>query len=245
MEGVELRAKLSCAVQRFWQTRTSQAESQGAKTGTKDAGKRGSVTGGKHLDGFIDLVSAVLTKSGLQDGTIYRRKRVELPGFYRAAKQWDLIVVADGTLLASIEFKSQVGPSFGNNVNNRVEEALGNATDLWTAYREGAFKESQRPWLGYFMLLEEAPGSVSPVKAEEPHFPVFPEFRNASYAKRYELLCHRLVRERLYDGACLLMSSEEAGLRGEYREPSAEIGFTQFISALTARAIAYVQTKRP
>jgi hypothetical protein len=244
MDVVELRGKLSEAIRHFWKTRTSQAERQGSKTGEKDAGKRGAVTGGKHLDGFIDLVSAVLTKNGIQDGTIYRRKRVELPGFFRAAKQWDLIVVADGALLASIEFKSQVGPSFGNNVNNRVEEALGNATDLWTAYREGAFKESQRPWLGYFMLLEEAPGSVCPVKAEEPHFPVFPEFRDASYAKRYELLCHRLVRERLYDGVCLLLSSEKAGLRGEYREPSAEIGFEAFITALTARAIAYVQMKK-
>jgi hypothetical protein len=100
--------------------------------------------------------------------------------------------------MASIEFKSQIG-SFGNNYNNRTEEALGSATDLWTAYREGAFKESPRPWLGYFMLLEEAPGSITPVGVAEPHFPVFQEFRNASYSRRYELFCQKLVRERLYD----------------------------------------------
>ena len=56
-------------------------------------------------------------------------------------------MVVDGTLLAAFEFKSQVGPSFGNNFNNRTEEALGSATDLWTAFREGAFQTSQRPWL--------------------------------------------------------------------------------------------------
>jgi hypothetical protein len=61
------------------------------------------------------------------------------------------------------------------------------AADLWTAYREGAFRDSPRPWLGYFMLLEEAPRSVTPVAVSEPHFPVFAEFRDASYAKRYEL----------------------------------------------------------
>ncbi len=40
-----------------------------------------------------------------------------------ARKKWDLLVV-EGCLIAAIEFKSQVG-SFGNNYNNRTEEALG------------------------------------------------------------------------------------------------------------------------
>ena len=50
-----------------------------------------------------------------------------------------------GQLIAIVEFKSQVGPSFADSYNNRTEEALGNATDLWTAYGEGACKLSQRP----------------------------------------------------------------------------------------------------
>ena len=91
-----------------------------------------------------------------------------------------------------MEFKSQVG-SFGNNFNNRVEEALGNATDLHTAYREGAFKPSPAPWLGYLMLLQQVPKSTGPVKVKEPHFPVLREWRGApSYTKRYELFCQRL-----------------------------------------------------
>jgi len=36
----------------------------------------------------------------------------------------------------AIELKSRVG-SFGNNVNNRTEEAIGNAADIWRAYEEG------------------------------------------------------------------------------------------------------------
>ena len=82
-----------------------------------------------------------------------------------ALKKWDLLVVADGQFLAGIEFKSQVG-SFGNNYNNRTEEAIGSATDLWAAYREGAFKPSARPWLGYLMLLEETPESMRSVRAQ-------------------------------------------------------------------------------
>src|SRR3990172_1239032 len=115
------------------------------------------------------------------------------PGFFRATKDWDLIAVVDGNLVAVVEFKSQVG-SFGNNFNNRTEEALGNATDLRTAYRDGAFKSSQRPWLGYFMLCEDAPKSTRARKSfPEPHFDVFREFRSTSYADRYALLCKRLV----------------------------------------------------
>jgi hypothetical protein len=67
--------------------------------------------------------------------------------------------VKDGKLIAAIEAKSQVGPSFGNNFNNRTEEAMGSALDLWTAYREGAFHTSPHPFLGYFFLLEDCQAS--------------------------------------------------------------------------------------
>jgi hypothetical protein len=128
------------------------------------------------------------------------------------------------------------------NFNNRTEEALGNAVDLWGAFREGAFKPSQRPWLGYLMLLEDAPGSTRPVKVAEPHFKVFPEFKVASYAMRYDLLLTKLVRERLYDAACLLMSTRDRGLRGQYSEPNPELGFQNFISSLLAHAVTIART---
>ena len=92
-------------------------------------------------------------------------RRVELPGWFRAEKKWDLVIVHESELIAAVEFKSQIGPSFGNNFNNRTEEALGSATDIWAAYREGAFKPSSRPYLGYLMLLEDSdfPKTVSEV----------------------------------------------------------------------------------
>ena len=102
-------------------------------------------------------------------------------------------------LVAAVEFKSQIGPSFGNNFNNRSEEAIGTAQDIWTAYREGAFSMPERPWLGYLMLLEDCPRSTAPVAVRQPHFPVLPEFVDASYSRRYQLVLSKLVRERLYD----------------------------------------------
>src|SRR5208337_2257809 len=99
------------------------------------------------------------------------------------------------------------------------------------------------PWLGYLMLLEEAPASLSAVRAREPHFKVFPEFKEASYAKRYEILLTKLVRERLYDSACFLMSNAKDGVRGMYREPAPELGFQNFIASLMAKAIAVAKSQ--
>jgi hypothetical protein len=237
----DLRPSIEKAVQHFWQVRAGQASIQGTRTGRRDQGARRAATGGKQMAGFEQLVASLLVEhAGIAEESIIFRKRLELPGYFRPEKRWDLLVIVEGNLLASIEFKSQVGPSFGNNYNNRTEEAIGNATDLWTAYREGAFKLSQRPWLGYLFLLEDTPKSMTPVKTCEPHFPVLAEFQGTSYAQRYTLLLTKLVRERLYDSACLLMSDAKEGRRcGAYSEPSRELGFRQFATSLLATANAF------
>lgn len=235
--------QVSDAIKLFWLTREKQSKSQGLKSGQKDAGLRAAVTGGKHLDGFTNVCRDLFIAGGVPEVHVYWNKKRELPGYYRAEKSWDLVVVADGHLLALIEFKAQVGPSFGNNFNNRTEEALGNAHDLWAAYREGAFAPSARPWLGYVFILEDCPGSQRPVNVAEPHFPVFQEFRGASYAKRYEILLTKLLRERLYDGACLLLTKKETGIKGVYTTPNAELSFREFAAGLSARAIAYSESQ--
>jgi hypothetical protein len=233
----EWQDRLSEAIRYFWKTRQQQSDKQGSKTGTRDAGSRTAVTGGKQLDGFVELLRDFLGESGLDRTCIYTSKKVELPGWYRAEKKWDLLIVREGTLIAAMEFKSQVG-SFGNNFNNRTEEALGNAADIWAAFREGAFAPSIRPWLGYVMVLEEAKKSLSPIGVQEPHFKVFEEFRGASYAKRYEILLTKLVRERLYDSATLILTDRQTGRDGTYVEPSPELGFENLLVSLKARAVA-------
>jgi hypothetical protein len=241
MSGYNARVK--AAVKHFWKTRGRQSAKQGTTTGRRDSGARSAVTGGKQMDGFVELVRDLLIEAGLPDDSIYCNSRLELPGYFRAEKKWDLLVVVDGILLAAFEFKSQVGPSFGNNFNNRTEEALGSATDLWTAFREGAFKVSQRPWLGYLMLPEECPRSMNPVAVREPHFPVFPDFHDASYCRRYELLLNHCMRERLYDSACFLLSKQSSGSKGTFREPSLEMAFDQFAASFLGRAFAFVKSR--
>lgn len=234
------QARVAQAVQYFWKTRARQDRQQGQQSGRRDYGQRKAATGGKQLDGFRDLLGELLVEAGLPESVIFRhgRQDVTLPGFFRPTKLWDLVVVANGHLLASIENKALCGPSFGNNFNNRVEEALGSSTDFWTAFREGAFDKSPRPFLAYLLLLEEGPGSTQPVGVVEKHFGVFAEFREASYARRCEECLRRLVRECCYDAACLLLSSEESGLTGDFREPAADLTFERFSRLLCNHTVA-------
>lgn len=196
------------------------------------------------MNGFIDLLSHVVKQAGVTDACINCKESIELPGFFRPTKQWDMLVVVEGKLLVVLEAKSQVGPSFGNNFNNRGEEALGSAVDLWTAYRDGAFRDSPKPWLGYLFLLEDCPRSTAPVSVSEPHFQVFPEFVGASYAKRYEILCRKLIRERHYEAAAFLTSRVDSGLRGDYVEPASDLTIFGLVASLTAHVSAFAMTRK-
>ena len=226
------------AVKVFWKRR-EKARAKKAQTGQSDQGERGSVTGGKNMDGFIDLVVDLVNANGLPNASIHRKvSLLTLPGYFRPTKRWDLLVLSGSQLVAAIELKSHVGPSFGNNFNNRAEEAVGSATDLWTAYREGAFGDQTRPFSGWLMLVEDAPASQRAVRCETPHFPVFPAFVGASYLRRYELLCRRLVRERLYTTAAVISSPRSAAATGEYRSQSDMTGLKTFVTSLAGHVAA-------
>jgi len=226
-----LEQRVSEAVRFFWTIRVKQKKKQDT-SGKRDQGSRGAATGGRQLDGFIQLVADLLIESGVPQESVLCKKKLDLPGYFRPDKRWDLLVVHDGRLLAAAEFKAHIGPSFGNNFNNRTEEAIGNAADIWTAYREGALKLSPQPWLGYLMFLEKAPGSTKPVVCSENHFPVLKGFQNASYAKRYEIFCQKLIRERLYHASCLLLSEQGKGLAGCFSEPLKLLSFHKFTRSL-------------
>lgn len=138
MESENLNRRVSNAIAHYWLTRENQLNRQ--KTmGRSDQGARSAVTGGAQMDGFIELITDLIMAAGVDKKYVFYKQRLELPGFFRPTKEWDLLVVRDDQLILALESKSQVGPSFGNNFNNRAEEAMGSALDLWTAYREGAF----------------------------------------------------------------------------------------------------------
>jgi len=242
MDDGTLAARVRDAVAAYWATRDKQAGKQ-RSSGAADQGARSAVTGGAQMDAFVELATDLLVDAGVRRECIFHQKALELPGYFRPTKEWDLLVVRDGQLLVALETKSQVGPSFGNNFNNRTEEAMGSALDLWTAYREGAFNRTVKPWLGYLFLLEDCPESNAPVKTREPHLPVFREFKDASYAKRYEIFCRKLLRERDYQAAAFLMSDRRKGAAGQYTQRAEDLTFSLFARSLAAHVSVYQGTR--
>lgn len=225
------------AVKLFWNSRETAIQQQ-VEAGKVDAGTRGAVTAGKNMDGFASLMVDLVEANGLKDTTVIHGSRlVTLPGYFRPTKQWDLLILREKRLVAALEFKSQVG-SFGNNFNNRTEEAIGTAHDLWTAYREGAFGEQPKPFVGWLMLVEDQAKSRAPITDKSPHFPIFPDFKGASYADRYNILCKKLVQEQLYTSACIMLSPQSAKDTGEYADMSELTSLDTFITTLAGHIAA-------
>ncbi|MEZ4391624.1 MAG: PaeR7I family type II restriction endonuclease [Polyangiales bacterium] len=245
---IDLDERFRAAVESFWQTREVQAKNQ-ARRGRVDAGTRGAVTGGAQMAAIESLIVQLLCEVGLRPDELRTGSSLDLPGFFRPEKRWDLLVIADRTLVAAIEFKSQVG-SIGNNFNNRTEEALGNSVDLWTAFREGRFgvPTPPEPFLGFFFLLEDTLAVHRPVRPAESHFAVDPIFKvgrdGVSYARRYEILLQRLVAERKYSAGCLTLSSRGARGRGATVEhPSADLSFKRFAASLQGHAVTFLRSR--
>lgn len=229
-------------VQQFWTGRSNALDNDEVRS---QGGERAGVLGGKNMDGFLTLISELVKRNGLPHAAIHTVSRplLTLPGYFRPTKLWDVIVIDRGSLVAAIELKSHVGPSFGNNFNNRAEEAIGTATDLMTAVRENALGDQPRPFVGWLILVEDCLRSRSPVRERSPHFQVFPEFQGVSYLGRYEVLCRRLMQENLYTQAAILVSPRTAAVDGEFGEMSPLTGLTSFVAGLAGHVAAWAAVR--
>lgn len=238
LDLVNYEQKAREAVKFFWKNRATATQKQIA-SGKIGQGERVGVTSGKNMDGFLALVLNIIKANGLAHADIHqRRAMLTLPGYFRPSKLWDLLVIYKRELIAAIELKSQVGPSFGNNFNNRTEEAIGTAHDLWTAYRERAFSKQPRPFVGWLIMVEDCPESRKPVRDISPHFSTFKDFKGTSYLERYDLLCQRLVQEQLYTTAAIIATPRSAVDTGEFSNLSAMTNLKTFVSALAGHTAA-------
>ena len=226
--------RLRQAIRAFWKGRRTAAAKQ-QQAGKADQGNRAAVTGGKNLDGFRGMILDVARMRGPKGVEVhFNKSMVVLPGFFRPSKLWDILIIHRGRLLAAFELKSLCGPSFGNNANNRCEEAIGSAHDFRKAQSEGLFGRGAAPFLGYFIFVEDAPASRSPVTTASPHFPADKCFQGASYQTRMRILCERMVENQLYSAASVLVAAPDGD--GSYRNLS---GTTSLLSML-ARVEGYL-----
>lgn len=229
-----LEDELSAGVSEFWRLREEQGKTQKDGDGVQDTGMRSSVTGGKHLGPIEQMVVRIFRECGVPAAHIHAKHRNYLPGYYRESKNWDIVVHNGVHLIAVVEFKSQVG-SFGNNQNNRIEEAIGQAVDLWKLSEADGFGPLPA-WFAYFMLLEDSPKVLKPVRKKKMIVDPLEVFQKTSYVDRYQLAFQRMRRERLLDAAALIVADKEAG---GWRAPSPDLSIRSFATAIAAR-VAWV-----
>lgn len=252
-------------VEQFWSGRSDVLANDVERV---QGGERDGVLAGKNMDGFLSMVVHIVTGNGLPDARIFTKGRSDLtlPGYFRPTKLWDVIVMDGPHLVAGIEFKSHVG-SFGNNFNNRAEEALGTATDIQKAMKEGVIGEQARPFLGWLILVEDCDKSCKTLRTTSNHFPPMQDFLAAqqtelvaqpptgrqrkkparksvdmvSYLQRYEILCRRLMAEGLYTRAALLASPRNGN---DFRELSQLTGLHHFAAGLAGHVASWAEVKR-
>ncbi|HCG99919.1 MAG TPA: restriction endonuclease [Actinobacteria bacterium] len=219
------------AVTKCWTIRADAAERQ-ADRGITDVGLRAEVTSGRHMAPLENLVAQIFIDAGLPESSLFLKSKRELPGYFRAEKQWDIVAVHKGSLVAAVELKSQLG-SYGKNLNNRAEEAIGNAMDLIVAGKEDLLGP-RPPWLGYVFIMQDDEESCAPVGVREPHFPTDREFKDASCQKRIAIMCRRFLIQRLYNAAWFVTGKPEATVES-VEEPDLELTFAKFAAAIRGR----------
>lgn len=225
------------AVAEYWNVRAEQAV-RSREAGILNTGLRAEVTGGQHLNALQTLLVQVFADAGIPPHLMQVRRR-PIPGYFRRDKSWDVVVMIDSRVVGIIELKSIVGRSPGQNFNNRTDEALGQAMDVWTAVERGLIDTPLRPWLGYFMLIEDNTAFNTPVKPRVPVWPADPVFDSSSYATRFEIFFERMVRERLLDAGCLILGERETGA---VHFPSETLSFQSFAAAIHGRCLQFRAT---
>lgn len=236
------RADVTAALLAFWTARDEAAAAQAAK-GNIQTSTLSSVTAGNHLDRVAQLVARLCVAAGAPTAQVYFNappgdpmKRpgagvgYTLPGYFRPSKQWDICCYANGKPIVAVELKSQVG-SFGNNANNRAEEAIGSATDLREAMRTGLINSDL--WIGYVFVMEDSQGATDPITGNASLLAKDPIFGKASYADRIRRLSERLVESGLYRAAWPVATTRPPDFKWKEMSP-VESGYAKFANSLQA-----------
>ena len=143
----DFEARTRLAVKTYWSTLASQATRQSSDASRADHGNRMAVTGGKQMDGFCAVVRAgPWWTLGWLTPRFYKTRGLSFQAISGRRRNGTCLCLEKAFSWQLSEFKSQRGPSFGNNFNNRTEEAVGVANDiyLWPLPGESFRREEPR-----------------------------------------------------------------------------------------------------
>ena len=81
----------------------------------------------------------------------------------------------------------------------------------------------------------------APIRDVLPNFPVFTSFYRVSCAECYNILCRKLVQERLYTAVLIIISACLDVSIGEYSELTNMTGLRTFVTELAGYAVEEVE----
>ncbi|MCL2148431.1 MAG: PaeR7I family type II restriction endonuclease [Methanomassiliicoccaceae archaeon] len=231
-----MRKELEEAILHSFLVREKAAEVQ-IERGVVDTGMRSQVTSGKHLDRLIDVMTHDMEGCGAPvSGIFSKNSGTELPGWFRATKKWDILLFIRENLAAAVELKTIYG-SYGNNLNNRAEEAVGVAVDAKMAIEKELMNRAIPPLLGYVLIVKKEEGSVARcMDPREPHFKTDAVFHGTSYIGRLMAMCQRLSREGLYGAVWFVVADP---LSGSVEEPDPQLSYDRFIAEIIGKIGAF------
>jgi hypothetical protein len=220
-------ARVEHALRTWLDVRRTQAETSTA-SGRGQEGGRSAVTGGRHLDAVHQLVADEIRATGATGLHIHKNKGATLPGFYRATKSWDLVLVQDGIPVLAVEYKSMLG-SEGKNLNNRADEIFGMAEDTRQAELNGLLPPQMRR--AYVFVMSDNPKTDKPVGVSRTLGMADPAFDGASYVQRMAIMLRRMRDTGLFHMTWAVAVKEEPF---SWSEPDPEVGWERFAADLHA-----------
>lgn len=198
----------------FW-TEKDEAMRRNAAAGRSGHGAQ--ARDARHMKPLAFFVRQMFIDAGLDESEVFIDRAI--PGYYRRSKNWDVVATHKGQLVGLVELKSQVG-SEGNNGNNRIEEALGNAFDAVTAQELNQAFGSLSVWTAFCIVFGSDPGSSRTVGMRTPPlFELDPAFDDMTYGSQWELAVERFIQTRAYDAGWMVVSWIEGGQYVRYIEP--------------------------
>ena len=192
---------------------------------------KGGTRSGRHIAPLASAIVEDMVGVGYDSDSVYLDDvNVTLPGWFRPSKKWDITAFEGDVLVAAIELKS-ISSSFGNNANNRAEEALGSASDVSYATRNHLLEPNDLPPnFGYVLLIRKTKESSSKrdLRAQS-RYAFDKEFEDSSYIERFTILGKRLLRERIYQAVWVAVVDLESG---EVTEPDPLMTYDKFVAHL-------------
>lgn len=100
----------------------------------------------------------------------------------------------------------------------------------------GIITSPLRPWLGYFMVIEDNDEWNRVSAPRSSVWPADPAFNAATAADRAAIFIDRMVRERLLDAACVVLANR---VTGGVRYTQDHLAFQAFAAAMFGRCLQF------